>query len=410
MLFTANNGTTGFDAANIKVVFLADRRTKIVQAGATYGRVVGTRKGHTYLIYVNRSTLFAAPFDTDRLEVAGSPMPVLEGVGSSPTGSAEMDVSMGGMLVYRGLAGGTGLLTVQWMDSAGKLQPLITKPGVYGRPSLSPQGDRLAIEISGSSGNDIGIYDPRRDNMTRLTFGNGPNNSPLWSPDGRYIVYQDPGGTSWIRSDGGAPQGLIRNKNAQYPWSFTPDGKRLAYIEGGAGGYDIWTVPLEGDPISGIRAGKPEVFLNSEFDERSPTFSPDGRWLAYSSNEGGTFELYVRAFPDKGGKWQVSDGGASYPMWSRASHELLYETLDARIMAASYSIKGDSFIPDKPRVWSSKPIVNLVNSIKNVELAPDGKRIVALMPADSPQDSGAQNHVTFLLNFLDELERRVGKR
>ena len=411
VLFTANNSTTGFDASNIKVVSLADHRTKIVQAGATYGRVVGTRKGHTYLTYVNRSTLFAVPFDTDRLEVAGSPVPVLDGVGSSPTGAAEMDVSMSGTLVYRSLAGGRGLLTVQWMDAAGKLEPLIAKPSVYGRPSLSPQGDRLAVEINGSSGNnDIGIYDPRRDNMTRLTFGNGPNLSPLWSPDGRYILYQDPGGTSWIRSDGGAPQSLLRSKNAQFPWSFTPDGKRAAYIESGAGGYDLWTVPLEGDPISGIRAGKPEIFLNSEFDERSPTFSPDGRWLAYSSNEGGTFELYVRAFPDKGGKWQVSNGGASYPMWSRTSHELLYETPDARIMAASYSIKDDSFILDKPRVWSSKPLVNLVNSIKNVELAPDGKHIVALMPADSPEDPGAQNHVTFLLNFLDELERRVGKR
>jgi hypothetical protein len=125
------------------------------------------------LTYVNRSTLFAAPFDMDRLEVTGSSVPILEGVGSSPTGTVEMDISSGGTLVYRGLAGGTGMLTVQWMDAAGKLQPLIAKPGVYGRPSLSPQGDRIAIELTGPTGSDIWVYDPRRDNMTRLTFGSG---------------------------------------------------------------------------------------------------------------------------------------------------------------------------------------------------------------------------------------------
>ena len=149
------------------------------------------------------------------------------------------------------------------------------------------------------------------------------------------------------------------------------------------------------------------MFLNSDFDERSPSFSPDGKWMAYSSNESGTFEVYVRRFPDKGGKWQVSNSGGAYPMWSRSGHELFFETLDAHIMTASYAFKNDSFVADKPRAWSPKALVNLVNSSKNFDLAPDGKRIAALMPVETPEDPGAQNHVTFLLNFLDELERRV---
>jgi predicted Ser/Thr protein kinase len=407
VMFTANSSTTGFDDASIKVRSLTDGSTKVVLQGGTYGRVVGTRKGHTYLTYVNRNTLFAARFDLDRMGMAGSPVPVLEGVGALPTGTVEMDVSAEGTLVYRGLAGGAGLLTLQWMDAAGALQPLITKPGLYGRPSVSPDGKRVAVEFAQSSGFDIWVYDPQRDNMSRLTFGGGANLAPIWSPDGRYIVYQDHGGMSWVRSDGSAPQPLLRSKNLEFPWSFTSDGSRLGYLELGKGGYDLWTVSLEGDAVSGIRAGKPAVFLNSDFDERYPSFSPDGKWLAYASNESGTFEVYVRPFPNTGGKWQVSSAGGAYPMWSRSERKLFFETLDAHIMSVSYSFTNDSFVADKPRPWSPKALVNLVNSSKNLDLAPDGKRVAALMPVETAEDLGAQNHVTFLLNFLDELERRV---
>ena len=117
--------------------------------------------------------------------------------------------------------------------------------------------------------------------------------------------------------------------------------------------------------------------------------------------------MYVRAFPDKGVKWQVSDGRGAYPVWSRSGHELFFETLDAKIMTASYAFKNDSFVADKPRLWSPKGLVNTVTTSKNFDLAPDGKRIAALMPVETPEDLGAQNHVTFLFNFLDELERRV---
>jgi len=409
VVYTANSATTGYDSATIKVLSLIDGKTKTIQQGGAYGRVV-KRNGHAYLLYINRSTLFAVPFDLDRLELSGSPTPVLENVGASPAGAAEMDISMEGTVVFRA-QGETSLMILQWMNADGKLEPLLTKPGIYGRPSLSPQGDRVAVEVSGSAGTDIWIYDSKRDNMSRLTFAtaNSSNVAPIWSPDGRYIVYQDIEGMSWIRSDGGAPQSLTKGKSLQFPWAFTPDGKRLSYLENAKNGYDLWTVPLEGDVASGIRAGKPEVFLNSDFDERSPSFSPDGRWMAYSSNEGGTFEVYVRAFPDKGAKWQVSNGGGNYPRWSLSGHELFYETNDAHIMTVPYSINGDSFVPGKPMAWSPKPIVNLVNSVRNFDLAPDGKRIAALMPVEGQKDAGARN-VTFLFNFFDELERRVPER
>ncbi len=119
--------------------------------------------------------------------------------------------------------------------------------------------------------------------------------------------------------------------------------------------YDLWTVPLESDG-AGLRAGKPEVFLQTPADERNPSFSPDGRWLAYTSNESGTFQVYVRAFPDKGGKLQISNSGGLLPMWSRSGHELFFGTSDNHIMAAAYTVKGDSFLADKPRLWSDKPL------------------------------------------------------
>jgi WD40 repeat protein len=166
-------------------------------------------------------------------------------------------------------------------------------------------------------------------------------------------------------------------------------------------------VPLETGG-AGLKPGKPEAFLQTPANELYSTLSPDGRWLAYSSNESGISQIYVRAFPDKGGRTQVSNSGGGYPLWSRTAHELFFESLDNHIMAASYSVKGDSFVADKARLWSEKPITGIVNNVRNVDLAPDGKRIVALISAG--EDKGAQeaqNHVTFLLNFFDELRRRA---
>jgi serine/threonine-protein kinase len=254
---------------------------------------------------------------------------------------------------------------------------------------------------------DIWVYDWPRDTMTRLTFtgSTGRNWIPAWTPDGRYIVFTAPGGTSVIRSDGaGKPQPLTQSRNQQDAASFTPDGKQMAFEEvDPKTGFDLWTVSLENDG-TGLRAGKPEVFLQTPANERSPYLSPDGRWLAYTSDESGTNQIYVRAFPDKGGKWQISNSGGTYPMWSRTGHELFFETLDNRIMVATYTAKSDSFVADKPRVWSE---TKLGGNGRNVSIAPDGRRIAALIPAAAPGAQQAQNHVIFLENFFDELHRKV---
>jgi serine/threonine-protein kinase len=393
---------------------LADRHRKVVVRGGTSPYYLATSAASGHLVYLNKATLFAVPFDLDKLEPRGTAVPILDDIARQPNvGIAHLDFSRSGTMVYRRGDQDAGLLTVAWLDGAGKTQPLLAKPGVYGRLSLSPDGQRLALNVTEGSTTDIWVYDWQRDTMTRLTF-NGTGDGAIWSPDGKYIVFRVPGaGMSVIRSDGsGQPQPLTQSKSAQYPWSFAPDGKRLAFMEQDPKtSYDVWTVPLETGG-AGLKPGKPEAFLQTPANELYSTLSPDGRWLAYSSNESGISQIYVRAFPDKGGKWQISNNGGAYPIWSRNGHELFFESLDYHILAASYVVKGDSFVADKPRMWSEKHIGGAVNSSRNLDLAPDGKRIVAFMPAG--EDKGApvsQNHVVFLENFFDELRRRapVGK-
>ena len=354
VVFTASASNGAFDAATIDVVSLADHRRKTLVRGGTFGRYLPS--GH--LVYVNRGTLFAVPFDVDRLEVHGTPAPVLDQVGYNPTdGSAQLAFSHTGTLIYRSNGVGASLVTVAWLDGTGKVQPLLAKPGLYARPSLSPDGQRLALEVPDGSGTALWVYDWPRDTMTRVTF-TGIALGPVWSPDGRYLAFGAPGaGMAVIRADGaGQPQPVTQSKNTQFPWSFTPDGKRLAFIEStsaGSASFDLWTVPIESEG-AGLRGGKPEVFLQTPADERAPAISPDGRWMAYASDESGTLQVYVRAFPDTGGKRQVSNSGGTYPMWSRTGHELLFETLDNHIMVAAYTVKGEAFVTDKPRVWSAQ--------------------------------------------------------
>jgi serine/threonine-protein kinase len=413
VLFTAYPSNSSPDDANIDVMTVGDRRRKTVQRGGTFGRFLATSPHSGYLVYVNRGTLFAEPFDLDTLETRGAPVPVLEQVAYVPaTGGAMIAFSETGRVVYStGDTAGRGLLTVQWLDSTGKMQPLLAKPGVYGSPRVSPDGSRLALDVTEASGRDVWVYDWQRDTMTRVTFSGTGNFGSIWSRDGRYLVYTGAGGIFWTRADGsGKPQLLIQSKDVLFARSFTPDGKRLAFDTLTPGlQYHIWTVPIENDGAN-LRAGKPEPFLQSQSEDRFEAFSPDGRWLAYSSNESGTFQIYVRAFPDKGGKWQISNAGGTLPAWSRNGHELFFHTADGRtVMVAAYTTKGDSFVADKPRVWSEKQLSGGVGGmlVPNYDLAPDGKRIAALMPVEAPEAQASQSHVIFLENFIDELKRKV---
>jgi serine/threonine-protein kinase len=400
VLFSAYTSMTGLDGASIEAQSLRGGRRKTLVRGATWGRYLAS--GH--LVYVNKGTLYAVPFDPERLEVHGAPTPVLEDVAyDSALGSALIDFSRTGVLVYQSGKQAGGLVTVQWMDQSGNTRPLLPVPGNYLSPTLSPDARRLALTSAG----DIWVYELGRGSMMRLTFGGGYGN-PVWTADGRYIVFRAARGTWWTRADGtGEAQPMTRSDYQQIPWSFSADGKRLAFQEGKSPGNGVlWTVLVESDR-SGLRAGKAEMFLEEPFSarRRRPMFSPDGRWLAYESNESGANEVYVQAFPDRHGKQRISSGVGTYPAWSRTGHELFfYDGVQDRLMVASYQERGDSFVADRPRVWSEKGPAHF-GTTRSYDPTPDGKQIVTLVSADTLQEPRVR--VIFLLNFFDELRRRL---
>ena len=397
----------GVDQFTIEVLNLADGHRKIVARGGNSPRYLATSSVAGHLVYLNKATLFAIPFDLDRLETHGTAVPVLDDVAYNiSNGAGQYDISRTGTLVYRRASSGTSaMMTVQWVDPTGKKEQLRTKPGFYLELSLSPDGKRVALTVSEGGGRDVWIYDQQRDAMTRLTFGGSSYNYPTWSPNGQYVVFAAAGnGIFQARADGaGQPQALVQSKNApRLQGYFSPDGKWLAYVGEPAPNYQIWTVPLE-DRAGLLKAGTPEQFLKSSFSDMNPRFSPDGRWLAYQSNESGKDEVYVRAFPPssgQGGKWQISNNGGGVPHWSPNGHELVYQSGD-QILTASYTVKGDTFVADRPRVWIAKL------GGTEWDLAPDGKRVAVLTRVESAEAPKQEHEVVLVENFFDELRRKV---
>jgi serine/threonine-protein kinase len=408
VLFTASTSTADFDAADIEVASLTDHRIKIVLSRAgTYARFLPS--GH--LIYVSKGTIFAAPFDLDRLAVRGMPIPILDHISYDPLrGFAQLDISQSGSALYR-IGSGTLLRRIQWVDAGGKTETVNAQAANYQFPRLSPDGNRLAASVVNGAISDIWVYDIQRDLPIRLTDGPGVKDFPVWSPDGRRLVFEGEGGTVgmyWTEADGGSkPEKLIESRYPQSPGNFSPDGKRLIYGELNPSGTGSDIRVVEVDSQSGkLRAGKPQVFLSTPSTNPYPAFSPDGRWIAYCSTESGAYEIYVRSFPDSGSKWQVSNTGGMMPVWSRARHEIFYRTEDQRLMVATYTVKDDKFLADKPRLWFRGPLANL-GLTANFDLAPDGERFAVLLPAGDTEQPETRNHMTLALDFFDELRRRL---
>jgi predicted Ser/Thr protein kinase len=413
VLFTAHTSILGFDEANIEALFLKTGEKRSVLRGGYFGRYLPS--GH--LVFIRQGVLFGVQFDPTSLEVRGSPAPLLEDVaGNGFTGAGQFDFSRSGTFVHLSGKASSQTWTVAWLDSLGKTQPLVAVPGVYWTPRFSPDGRRLALAADAGKGFDIHVYDLQRETMARLTFGGLNSNTPVWTPDGKHIAFHSSVGGGhglwWIRADGaGEPQRLLQSKYVLVAYSFSPGGERLAYFASDPDtGSDLWTLPLDLSDPDHPKPGKPEPFLRTRFNERFPAFSPDGRWIAYESNETGSGEIYVRAFPGgtlgAGGKWQISNGGGQYAIWSRASRELFYETPDNRIMVTTYAVEGDSFVAGKPRLWSGTQFLGTPPAL-NLDLAPDGKRFAVFPRPEATKEANGSVHVTFLLNFFDELRRRL---
>jgi len=390
----------GFDDATLEVVSVRDGERREVLHGGTFGRYV-EKGGEGYVLYVNQGTAFALPFDLVRLAQRGAAFPVLEDLAYAPTfGYAQLSVSRTGTLVYQRDAGSAKTIAA-WVDRGGHVEPLRLPPGRYAFPRLSPDGQRLAVVAVASGMHNLLVYEPEVDRTLRLH--SSPYSAPAWYPDGRALVIGGATGLTWMPVDPQAePRPLLATNSPAVPWSFAPQGARIAYHVPAADTHlDLWTVPLQVAADVAV-AGTPEPFLRTPAVESWPAFSPDGRWLAYGSSESGTFEVYVRAFPDDGHAVRISQGGGRAATWARNGRELLYGTDDGRVMVVGYTVVDGAFKATNPEQWTPVAMA-AAGVLPTFDLAPNGERILALLPSPDARAAPAPNHVTFISNLFEKL-------
>jgi Tol biopolymer transport system component/predicted Ser/Thr protein kinase len=417
VLFTTEHAGHTFDDADIEVASLKTRERTVLYHGGFFARYLpssGRASGH--LAWVHHNVLYAAPFDLDRLALTGDPQPVVEDINNAEDEGGDFSFSQAGSSVYLSREGGLQR-SIFWLDSAGGTRPLLPASGRYGYPRFSPEGKRMAFSLSDDQNHeDLWVRDLERDTVSRVTRLPGQNVWPVWTPDGRNLIFwsSNPAspGLYWIPADGsGVAQRLTDGKIQWIQLSISPDGKRLAMDRvNNSGGVELWTAPVEGD-AGHPRLGTPEPFLQTPFVTILPAFSPDGRWLAYTSGEPGKEGLWVVPFPGPGGGWLISSRGSD-PVWSRgglgAGRELFFLEGLRTIMVTAYTARGDAFEFSKPRVWSPHPMLDLGSPpISPYDLAPDGKRFAVVLNADGTADPKPIKHLTFLVNFFDELRRRI---
>jgi Tol biopolymer transport system component len=373
--------------------FKTGKRTTLVPAGA-YGRFLPS--GH--LVYMHRGTLFAAPMDPRRLDLTGPPIPLLQDVGFHPgTGTAAFTFSQSGMFVYVAAAPDDHLRPIGLMDEKGKLELLPLAKARYSHPRVSPDGTRLAVTIDEGAAAKIWIYEWSSQRFWRLAFPNGNSERPVWAGDGRHLVFlsttQAPGpGIYWMRADGaGAPQRLVEGPDV-IPGSVSSKAGQLAYAVTKGPGVGLWRLPLDCSDTEHPKPGVAERWLDGD----EAAFSPDGRWIAYTNAQSGLPEILVRPLAGSGGPWQISAGGDG-PAWPPGGQALFYRSLPGfQIMVSGYSVTGDSFSPAPPRLWND-------TRVEGFDVMPDGKRVVMIPAAEQKHAT----HATFLLNFADDLRRRV---
>jgi serine/threonine-protein kinase len=346
-----------------------------------------------HLIYYRDGTLFAAPFDAARLELAGPEAPVVEDVASVDPDGADYSISDQGLLVYM-TGGGRGLTTIlNWADRKGKLEP-VSDAKLWGTGRLSPDMTHVANTIRAGEADDIWTYDLTRRTALRLTF-EGKDTFPIWSPDGRWITFVGirNGHTALYRvkaDASGKPELLAEIENAAKPNSWSPDGKTLVFSQSDADKHNhLWLVAIPG--------GKPVRLHDTDTIESDGEVSPDGRWLAYESSESGDNEVYVQPFPGPGPKTRISTEGGFSPRWSHSGKEIFYwNALATRQLLAVRVQPGVVFGAGLPQF--------LFQTLAGTtwDVASDGERFLVETPA-----STRTRRMEGVVNWFEELNRRV---
>jgi serine/threonine-protein kinase len=419
VLYTASTEADIGTGAILYVQPLPSGDRIVVQPHGFFGRY--TQSGH--IVFMQDSALFAVPFDRQRLEALGPPGRVIDGVTSdSSRGSAQVAASEAGTLAYLPGQNLFDARPIAWMDRQGMMTSLHGVPAHWSNAEFSPDGDRIAMDIRRDGHTDIFVYDLARGTLIPVASGSGDEEYPVWTRDGRQIVYRSfnpssnpPYTLSWKRSDGtGDAQVLTQSTGRLWAGSWHPTQNVLAFVAERPGtGPDVMLLPLEGDERSGWKPGQPTAFLESAARETHPVFSPDGKWLAYDSNESGregfgSHDVYVRPFPGPGDRVMISSGAGERPSWSPSTEELVFTVpfRDFRrlLMVAPYRVEKGTFRLDKPHQWEAKGVpLRILAGHRSYALHPDGAR-VAIPPLSETENFG-QTHVTLFLNVFDHLRR-----
>ena len=395
-------------ASEIAVLDLETGEQRVLVAGGTAPRYSPT--GH--IVYGVSGTLRAVGFDVDRLQVTHpTPVPVLPGVMTKSSGAVNFDLADDGSLVY--VSGGEVLVggverTLAWVDRDGYEEALDLPPRVYGMPRLSPDAIRLAVTIPDQDGfDDVWVADLARGTLTRLTTTPGQDSAGLWSPDGERVVFaSDRDGSVGLYSvaadDTNDIEHLATVEDALYvvPSGWSPDGDALVFEYSNAGGGpDIGVLLMEGE-------GSWRPLIESASSERGPTISPDGQWIAYTSDESGERLVYVDRFPELGRRITVSRGHAHDPVWAPDGRELFHLTDgdDRTLTAVPVQLGADLHLGEAVDLFEGEYAVRL--EFRDWDVSPDGQRFVRLKP---PSSSATEGEIEAILvqNWFEELKRLV---
>jgi serine/threonine protein kinase len=355
-------------------------------------------QGH--LLFVRETTLMAQPFDARRLTVTGEAFPIAEQIQTTNTNPSYgvFSASENGVLAYQTGPGEAGS-QLTWFDRTGRQIGVLGDSRAYADLELSPDQKRASVSTLSRAGADIWLYDLARGIPTRFTFGQGLAFISIWSPDSSRIVFNS------IRKGhldlyqkasrgAGTEELLVEDNLVKYPLSWSPDGRFILYSSSGSQtGLDLLVLPLAGDR-------KPFPFLQTQFNEGQGQFSPDGRSVAYASDESGKFEIYVAPFPGPGGKWQISTAGGSFPRWRRDGTEIFYLAPGNTLIAAGVNGKGSSF-----QVGAVKPLfqTRLGGPRYEYGVSADGHKFLI---NTAPQQNGATTApITVVLNWTAGLKK-----
>jgi len=354
-----------------------------------------------YLLYRRESKLVAQRFDLDKLEVTGDVIPLAEDIGfDAASFQGYFSASDNGVVVYH--SGAAGHTQLSWLDRTGKQISIVGDAADQGDLQLSPDNDRIAFRrTDGQSGTiNLWLMDFARVNASRFTVEQTTDFAPVWSPDGNRIVFASlrdgaPNLYQKVATGAGNEEPVLKSSVPKIPFDWSRDGKFIIYgVVDPKTSWDLWVIPV-------ADTSKATPFLQSEADELQAQFSPDGRWVAYISNESGRSEVYVRPFPAAAGKWQVSSDGGTQPRWRDDGKEMFYLASDHKLMSVEVTANGSTFDHRSPTALFSTRVSGIDTPGDYYAVTADGKRFIL----NNLIAEAAYTPITVVLNWDSELKR-----